>query len=93
MRAALSGQPCFLVRAELSQPVALFALAAPGRDGGAVYVTLASQRGVRRLLVVRHELVKLTLYEVAFAALFALLFMRRVVQKSAALRRAFLGPA
>jgi len=51
-------------------------------------VTLATQRGVRRLLVLRSELLKLTLYEVGFAALFALLFIHRVVRPLEALARA-----
>jgi two-component system sensor histidine kinase ChvG len=88
VQAALVGRPSFVVRAEPSQPVALFALAVPGPAGGAVYVTLASRRGVRRLLVLRGELLKLTLYEVAFAVLFALLFTRRVVRPLEALARA-----
>ncbi len=88
VQAALRGQVSFVVRAEASQPVAVFALAAPRPDGGAVYVTLATQRGVRRLLVLRGELLKLTLYEVGFAALFALLFIHRVVRPLEALARA-----
>ncbi len=88
VQAALAGRERFSVRADLAQPVALFALAAPLPGGGAAYVTLASQRGVRRLIVLRGELLKLTLYEVAFAALFALLFIHRVVRPLEALARA-----
>jgi two-component system sensor histidine kinase ChvG len=88
VQAALRGQASFLVRAEASQPVALFALAVPGPDGGAVYLTLAAQRGVRRLLVLRSELLKLTLYEVGFALLYALGFTHRVVRPLEALARA-----
>lgn len=88
VQAALAGRASFVVRADPAQPVALFALAAPVPGGGAAYVTLAAQRGVRRLLVLRGELLKLVLYEVAFAALFALWFIHRVVRPVEALARA-----
>src|SRR5690606_30230766 len=54
--------------------------AAPHPDGGAIYVETVSQRGIRRLLGLRSELLKLVLYQLLAGAVFATLLGRWLVR-------------
>lgn len=80
VRAALSGQPAFAEREPPGGLVVLLTLAVPAPDHGALVLTQASRRGVRRLLVLRRELFQLTLYSAGAALLLALLLVRRLVR-------------
>ncbi|MFO0572447.1 MAG: HAMP domain-containing sensor histidine kinase [Polyangia bacterium] len=85
VQAAMRGAPQLRVHAAPAQPIVVFALAAPRPDGGVDYLTLASRRGVRRLLGLRGELLKLTLYQLVLALLSALWLVRRLVRPIEAL--------
>jgi two-component system sensor histidine kinase ChvG len=85
---ALHGHAAFAQRLSPSAHTVLFALATPRPEGGVVYVEKGSRRGIRRLIVLRGELVKLAAYEVLFAALFAALLGHRVATPLGRLARA-----
>ncbi len=80
VRAALGGSSAFRMRETLARDAVLFSFARPDRDGGAIYVQTASLRGLRRLVSLRSELLKLSLYQLAAAVVFALLLGRWLVK-------------
>jgi two-component system sensor histidine kinase ChvG len=88
VRAALHGRPAFAQRLSPSAQTVLFALAAPRPGGGAVYLEKGSRRGIRRLIVLRGELVKVAAWELLFAALLAALLGRWVATPLGRLARA-----
>src|SRR5262249_15021171 len=59
---------------------AIYSLAAPRATGGVIYLTKASRRGIRRLLKLRTELVKVSIYQLSFAILLTVVFGRRLVR-------------
>ena len=69
----------------------LLTLAGPRREGGALYVITGSYRGIRRLVLVRKQLLELVVYEVVLAlplvGLFAFGLVRPLEKLSAAARR------
>ncbi len=77
---ALSGRSVFRMRETLAQDAVLFSFARPDQNGGAIYVQTASLRGLRRLVSLRSELLKLSLYQLAGAVVFALLLGRWLVK-------------
>lgn len=77
---ALAGSREFHVRESSSGDAVLFSFAAPHPEGGAVYVQTATLRGLRRLVGLRSELVKLALYQLVAAGVFALLLGRWLVK-------------
>ena len=77
---ALSGRSAFRMRETLARDVVLFSFARPDPKGGAIYVQTASLRGLRRLVSLRSELLKLSLYQLAGAVVFALLLGRWLVK-------------
>lgn len=79
--AALGGSEAFTVNLSPGGQTVAMSFAAPlGTDGSAVLVTKASHRGVRRLLVLRREMMRLTLYQ-AMAALVAAAVLGRWLVK------------
>lgn len=68
--AALKGEVAFRTRLSSSGRTAVFALAAPRAGGGATVALAGSTRGVRRLVGLRLELVKLTVYQGVLSVLF-----------------------
>jgi two-component system sensor histidine kinase ChvG len=80
VRRALGGKAAFAERAPPGGLLVLFTLAVPAPEGGALVFTQASRRGVRRLLVLRRELVQVTAYSSSAALLLALLLIRRLIR-------------
>jgi two-component system sensor histidine kinase ChvG len=80
VRQALEGRGAFAMRDSPSGQTVLFSHAAPVAGGGVLYVTKASHRGIRQLLLVREQLVKLLVIQSAFALLIALLLTRWLVR-------------
>ena len=66
-------------------------LAEPRPDGGALYVLTGSYRGIRRLVLVRRQLLELVVYEIVLAlplvVLFAVGLVRPLERLAAAARR------
>jgi two-component system sensor histidine kinase ChvG len=80
VRAALSGAEAFALYTSPSGQTVVVAHAAPRAGVGAVYVLKASHRGVRQLLLVRHEFEKLVAYQTVFAVIWALALSRWLVR-------------
>lgn len=85
---ARRGQPSFAVRLAPSGQAMMVHLATPLPDGGVLYLGRGSRRGLRQLLLVRHELLKVTLYQTAFALLLGLFLSRHLLDPLARLARA-----
>jgi len=79
IRRALAGESKFFKRVSPFGQTVVFYFAAPSSTG-VIYVAKASHRGVRRLLNMRRELIKVTLYQTLFALLAALVFGRFLVR-------------
>jgi signal transduction histidine kinase len=88
VQAARRGQSAFVARVTPGGEAVLLTLAVPAAGGETLVITQASRRGVRRLLALRRELVKLALYSTGTALLLALFLMRRLVHPLEALARA-----
>jgi len=86
--ALLEGRAASATRLSRSAETVVITLAQPLPAGGALYVLTGSHRGVRRLIVVRRELVQLALYEVVLALPLLLLYGFRVVRPIARLAEA-----
>lgn len=80
VRAALGGAEAFALYTSPSGQTVVVSHAAPRAGGGAVYVLKASHRGVRQLLLVRHEFEKLVAYQTVFALVWALALSRWLVK-------------
>jgi two-component system sensor histidine kinase ChvG len=85
VKSALGGRAASATRLSRSAETVVITLAQPLPAGGALYVLTGSHRGVRRLIVVRRELVQLALYEVVLALPLLLLYGFRVVRPIARL--------
>lgn len=79
VHAALEGRRAFRTRESSTGDAVLFSFAAPHPDGGVVYVQTATVRGLRRLVYLRAELLKLSLYQLLAAGIFAALLGRWLV--------------
>jgi two-component system sensor histidine kinase ChvG len=77
---ALAGEPAQARRLSASGQTVLLAQAAPLPGGGVVHVLQGSQRGIRQLLLVRGQLLKLLLLQGLFALLVPLLLTRWLVR-------------
>ncbi|MHB8873200.1 MAG: sensor histidine kinase [Myxococcaceae bacterium] len=80
VRAALAGEESFALRTSPSGHTVVVSHAMPRPGGGAVYVLKASHRGIRQLLLVRHEFEKLVGYQTVFALVWALALSRWLVR-------------
>lgn len=80
VRAALAGEDRFTVHDSERHDAVLFTWAMPDGRGGAVVVMKGSVRGLRQLLFLRGELVKLLLAQVLFAGLIIFLLSRWLVR-------------
>jgi len=91
VRAALAGTRAFGRHLLPDGSALLLTLAEPRPDGGALYVLTGSYRGIRRLVVVRKQLLELVVYEIVLAlplvVLFAVGLVRPLEKLSAAARR------
>jgi signal transduction histidine kinase len=88
VRGALGGRAASATRLSRSAETVVITLAQPLPGGGALYVLTGSHRGIRRLVVVRRELVQLALYEVVLALPLLLLYGFRIVRPIARLAEA-----
>lgn len=79
VKKALAGQRAFAVRLGQSGQAVLVHVAAPLRDGSVLYVCRGSKRGLRQLFLVRHELLKLILYQSVFALLLGFFLSRHLL--------------
>ena len=91
VRAALGGVRSFGRHLTPDGSALLITLAEPRPDGGALYVLTGSYRGIRRLVLVRKQLLELVVYEIVLAlslvALFAVGLVRSLERLAAAARR------
>jgi HAMP domain-containing protein len=91
VRAALGGTRAFGQHLTADGSAMLLTLAQPRPDGGVLYVLTGSYRGIRRLVLVRRQLLELIVYEMVLALPLVLLFAVRLVRPlerlSAAARR------
>jgi two-component system, OmpR family, sensor histidine kinase ChvG len=91
VRAALGGTRAFGQHLTADGSAMLLTLAQPRPDGGVLYVLTGSHRGIRRLVLVRRQLLELIVYEIVLALPIVLLFAVRLVRPlerlSAAARR------
>ena len=91
VRAALAGTRAFGRHLLPDGSALLLTLAEPRPGGGALYVLTGSYRGIRRLVLVRKQLLELVVYEVVLAlplvVLFAFGLVRPLEKLSAAARR------
>jgi len=91
VRAALAGTQAFGRHLLPDGSAMLLTLAVPRGDGGALYVLSGSYRGIRRLVLVRKQLIELVVYEIVLAlpivVLFAFGLVRPLERLSAAARR------
>ena len=91
VRAALGGVRAFGQHLTPEGSAMLITLAEPLPDGGALYVLTGSYRGIRRLVLVRKQLLELVVYEIVLAlplvVLFAVGLVRPLERLSAAARR------
>jgi len=91
VRAALGGVRSFGRHLTPDGSALLITLAEPRPDGGALYVLTGSYRGIRRLVLVRKQLLELVVYEIVLAlplvALFAVGLVRPLERLAAAARR------
>ena len=88
VRAALGGQRAFAVRRSPSGQAVLVHLAAPLADGSVLYLCRGSRRGLRQLFLVRHELLKLILYQSVFALLLGIFLSRHLLAPMERMSRA-----
>jgi two-component system, OmpR family, sensor histidine kinase ChvG len=91
VRAALGGVETFGQHLTPDGSALLLTLARPLAGGGALYVMTGSYRGIRRLVLVRKQLLELVVYELVLAlplvVLFAFGLVRPLERLSAAARR------
>jgi two-component system sensor histidine kinase ChvG len=91
VRAALTGAQTFGSHMVPDGSALLLTLAVPRTDGGVLYVLSGSYRGIRRLVLVRRQLMELIVYEIVLAlpivVLFAFGLVRPLERLSAAARR------
>jgi len=91
VQAALAGTRAFGKHLTPDGSAMLLTLAEPRPDGGVIYVMSGSFRGIRRLVVVRKQLLELVVYEIVLAlplvVLFAVGLVRPLERLSAAARR------
>jgi signal transduction histidine kinase len=91
VQAALAGTRAFGQHLTPDGSAMLLTLAEPRPDGGVLYVMSGSFRGIRRLVVVRKQLLELVVYEIVLAlplvVLFAVGLVRPLERLSAAARR------
>jgi len=91
VRAALGGVRTFGRHLTPDGAAMLITLAEPRPDGGVLYVLTGSYRGIRRLVLVRKQLLELVVYEIVLAlplvVLFAVGLVRPLERLSAAARR------
>ena len=91
VRAALGGSRAFGQHLTPDGSAMLLTLAEPRPDGGVLYVLTGSYRGIRRLVLVRKQLLELVVYEIVLAlplvVLFAFGLVRPLERLSAAARR------
>jgi two-component system sensor histidine kinase ChvG len=91
VRAALGGVPSFGRHLTPDGSALLLTRAEPRPDGGVLYVLSGSYRGIRRLVLVRKQLLELVVYEIVLAlplvALFAVGLVRPLERLAAAARR------
>lgn len=88
VRQALAGQRAFALKSTPSGQVAVVHLAVPQPDGGVLYLGRGSRRGLRQLFLVRHELLKLILYESVFALLLGIFLSRHLLHPLERMARA-----
>ena len=91
VRAALGGVRSFGRHLTPDGSALLLTLAEPRPDGGALYVMTGSYRGIRRLMLVRKQLLELVVWEIVLAlpivVLFAFGLVRPLNRLAAAARR------
>jgi signal transduction histidine kinase len=91
VRAALAGTRTFGRHLAPDGSALLLTLAVPRGDGGVLYILSGSYRGIRRLVLVRKQLLELIVYEIVLAlpivVLFAFGLVRPLERLSAAARR------
>ena len=91
VRAALGGVRSFGRHLTPDGSALLLTLAEPRPDGGALYVMTGSYRGIRRLMLVRKQLLELVVWEIVLAlpivVLFAVGLVRPLNRLAAAARR------
>jgi len=91
VQAALAGNRTFGRHLTPDGSAMLLTLAQPRPDGGVLYVLAGSFRGIRRLVLVRRQLLELIVYEIVLAlpivVLFAFGLVRPLERLSAAARR------
>lgn len=80
VRRALAGEVSFTRRFSPSGETVVFTLAVPRPEGGAIQGLKASRRGIRRLLALQDELLKLTFYQLGFGVMVAVLLVRWLVR-------------
>jgi two-component system sensor histidine kinase ChvG len=91
VRAALAGTRAFGQHLTPDGAALLITLAEPRGDGGVLYILTGSYRGIRRLVLVRKQLLELLVYEIVLAlplvVVFAVGLVRPLERLSAAARR------
>ena len=91
VQAALAGNQTFGRHLTPDGSAMLLTLATPNPDGGVLYILSGSHRGIRRLVLVRRQLLELIVYEIVLAlpivVLFAVGLVRPLERLSAAARR------
>jgi len=91
VQAALAGTRAFGRHLTPDGSALLITMAEPQADGGVMYVLTGSYRGIRRLVLVRRQLLELVVYEIVLAlplvVLFAIGLVRPLERLSAAARR------
>jgi two-component system sensor histidine kinase ChvG len=91
VQAALGGARAFGRHLTGDGSALLLTLAEPQADGGVLYVLTGSYRGIRRLVLVRRQLLELIVYEIVLAlpivVLFAFGLVRPLERLAAAARR------
>jgi len=91
VRAALGGVRSFGRHLTPDGSALLLTLAEPRPDGGVLYVSTGSYRGIRRLMLVRKQLLELVVWEIVLAlpivVLFAVGLVRPLNRLAAAARR------
>ena len=85
---ALAARRTFAVQLAPSGHAVLVRLAVPLPDGKVLYLSRGSKRGLRQLLLMRHELLKVILYQSAFALLLGGILNRRLLYPLSRLARA-----
>jgi len=91
VRAALAGTRAFGRHLTPDGSALLLTLASPRPDGSVLYILTGSHRGIRRLMLVRKQLLELVVYEIVLALPLVLVFafglVRPLERLSAAARR------